>query len=420
MGNPNDTCTRAPRLYSAVPSASALPSASASGRTWASRVTSSAAVEQGGRGSVALPMSPRRLGLAPRGSRPPPRRRARVPRSEAASRGARYGRDRPRGGRRPRAAPAPRPTPACGRAVPPSGGPRRERVLYEGQRRGEADARARADLGPQYPRRAGQRGRRTGGVRDVVDGATQHRRDTVASRRSPVTRVSVIVTIVSRGSLTSCSRAEATIWEIRLATDGPAPGPPCLRSFPLTRSRIAYPTLTTLGVPVDQQVESLVPGLVLRADHAPARRQQLQLRAGRDEALAAVEHVGDVAPHSAATTETPSRGPAMKVEVSRLGGRHLEAAAQLRDHGPHRCRFCFSECTSPSSTSNSRRSDEHCPPPHKLPVCTTPLCIRTIQQEVRTAAAPERLGTIRGILGPGHIRTRHRPPAKTSAPNVGD
>ncbi len=53
------------------------------------------------------------------------------------------------------------------------------------------------------------------------------------------------------------------------------------------------------------------------------------------------------------TTATPMPARRCRSVRSGLGGRHAELALQLGDHGRTTERFCFSECTSPSSRSNS-------------------------------------------------------------------
>ena len=111
-------------------------------------------------------------------------------------------------------------------------------------------------------------------------------------------RVSVIVTIARRGSLTSCSSVEATIWEIRLAS---------LRA----RGASAMAGGSSWGSGAEPWGS-----VVVRAQPAGPRGEHLELGVGGHQALAVVEHVGDV-PGVGRHRRDPDEGAAVQVEMAR-------------------------------------------------------------------------------------------------------
>src|SRR5690606_39895233 len=130
---------------------------------------------------------------------------------------------------------------------------------------------------------------------------------TVASRRSPVTLASVTVTLPSRGSLISCSSADATIWAIRLAS---------LRAR--ARSATAHPLFSAYHA------------LVVRTEKPSVRGQQLDFRALRHETLTGVQYVPHMSTVHGHRRHTEQR-PSIQIQVPSLGYRHLIAFAQLGD-----------------------------------------------------------------------------------------
>ncbi len=85
---------------------------------------------------------------------------------------------------------------------------------------------------------------------------------------------------------------------------------------------------------------------------APAHGQQLELRMCGYQTFGVVEDIDGVAAVTGHHGHTDARPP-VQIMRTGLGGRHAEFALQLGDQGRVTDRFCLSERTSPSSTSNS-------------------------------------------------------------------
>src|SRR4051794_28081473 len=119
-------------------------------------------------------------------------------------------------------------------------------------------------------------------------------------------RASVIVTMPSRGSLTWRSTKSATISRTRT----------------LMRRARSSPT------------EPLLSAFVPMPDEASPGGQQVDLRSARHQALAPVEHLVAVRRIGRHDRDTQQRPP-VQIEMTGLGGGHLEPATQLGHDRTH-------------------------------------------------------------------------------------